>query len=87
MRLETKKRFDKAYAKLSVKLKDKVDEALVIFVGNPFDHRLRNHALKGDYTGQRSIDVTGDVRIIFEEKNSYVEVILIELGKHAQLYK
>ncbi|KAK3605058.1 hypothetical protein CHS0354_000724 [Potamilus streckersoni] len=46
---------------------------------NPFATELRNHALRGEYEGFRSIDVTGDYRIIFRElsegRYEFVELI------------
>lgn len=86
-KLKTKKSFDKAYAKLPLKLRQKIDCALVIFVENPWETVLNNHALKGDYLGLRSINVTGDVRILFKEQDNHIEIVLVDVGKHSQLYK
>lgn len=86
MRLRRKKTFVKSFKKLSVKMKDKVLRILEIFEENPLHPTLRNHALKGEYFGMRSVDVTGDVRIIFKEHDGYIEVILVDVGTHSQLY-
>lgn len=80
------KNFDKAYGRLPLKIKHKVDLSLVNFRRNPRDALLRNHALKGSMTGKRAISVTGDVRIVFEEYENYVLVIMLDVGTHNQVY-
>lgn len=47
MKLLKKSSFDKAYEKLQKRDQEAVDKALVRFLDNPFDEKLRNHALKG----------------------------------------
>jgi len=64
--------------KLSLKIQKKADESLLVFFKNPKDATLRNHALEGIYRGCRSIDVTGDLRIIFRECSD-VSYEIIEL--------
>jgi len=80
-------RFRKQLGKLSPKLQRKVRLTLDIFEGNPRDSRLRNHALSGRFGGQRSISVTGDVRIIFEKEDDYEKVILLQVGTHSEIYR
>lgn len=80
------KEFLKSYKKLSNKLKDKVDGVLAIFIENEFDPRLHNHKLHGEYKNYSSIDVTGDVRIIYKKIDSVIR-ILLDVGTHSQLYK
>lgn len=87
MKIIFHKKFEKSYRKLSAKLQIKVDETLEIFQSNPFDQRLRNHALKDDLKGKRALSVTGDIRIIFEEHENYTFVYLLHVGKHTQVYK
>lgn len=36
--------------------------------------------------GKRAFSVTGDMRIIFEEFDDYVLVIMLDIGTHAQVY-
>ena len=68
------------------KLREKVINTVKRFQINPTDPILRNHPLKGGMSGKRAISVTGDVRIIFEEYDNYVLVIMLDLGTHAQVY-
>jgi mRNA-degrading endonuclease YafQ of YafQ-DinJ toxin-antitoxin module len=79
MILRYKKRFIKHFDKLSSSSQQKVDDTLVIFKENPFYNSLRNHALHSKkYDGCRSLDVTGDLRIIFRELSDG-EYELVEL--------
>ncbi len=87
MKIQRKKKFRKQYEKLSKKWRKKVDEKLLSFSRNPFTTSLKNHALKGKYQGMRSVSVSGDLRIIFQEKDNYIVVILINLGTHSKVYK
>jgi addiction module RelE/StbE family toxin len=85
MIIQTTKAFDRQYAKLNLKIKTAFKLRLEVFKGNPFDSRLRNHALKGKYLGYRSIDVTGDVRALYTVRGDTV-IIFGFIGSHAQLY-
>jgi addiction module RelE/StbE family toxin len=85
MTFETTKSFDKQYLKLNDKVKTAFRNRATIFVNNPFDARLRNHALKGKYLGYRSIDITGDVRALYKLKNNKVTIFGF-IGTHSQLY-
>lgn len=79
------KNFKKKYKKLSKTQTTKVDQQLVIFITQPFDPRLNNHALLGKYKGSRSINITGDLRAIYQlikEDTAY----FIEIGNHSNLY-
>lgn len=82
------KTFDKSFLKLLPKLQHKIRDTVVVFMDNPFDQNLRNHALKWKRLGFRSVDVNWDLRIVFRELSSgkYELVELVEVGSHSQLY-
>jgi addiction module RelE/StbE family toxin len=88
MQILFKKSFQKSYRNLSRKLQHQVDTIVYQFMQDPFDTRLRNHKLKGKRLWCRSIDITGDLRLIFSElsEGSYELVALIDIGTHSQLY-
>ena len=73
MRIDFSRKFQKRFNRLPEKLQVKVQAVVDIFRENPFDFRLRNHALSGDMLGQRAFSVTGDVRVIFQEYGGYVD--------------
>ena len=85
MIIETIKTFDKQYSKLNNKTKTIYKSRITIFKDNPFDFRLRNHALKGKYLGYRSIDITGDTRVLYTVKSNVV-IVFGFIGTHSQLY-
>jgi addiction module RelE/StbE family toxin len=86
MQIIRHKSFKKKYSKLDEFLKAKVNLAIETFFKDPFNLSLKNHALKGSLYGKRAISVTGDIRIIFEEYNNYVLVIMLDVGTHSQVY-
>ncbi len=65
--------------------KRKFIERRNIFLKDEFHPVLNNHALKGEYHGYRSINVTGDIRAIF--KRGFEYVIFVEIGSHSKLYR
>lgn len=85
MVIDTTKTFDKQYSKLNDKVKTAFKNQLMIFKSNPFDARLRNHALKGKYLGYRSIDITGDIRALYTVRGDTI-IIFGFIGSHSQLY-
>lgn len=87
MKIIYHKQFLKSFKKLSPKEKELIKTAIRIFSENPFDKKLRNHALQGKMRGKRSISVKGDLRIIFVEENGYLIIIILDLGKHNKVYK
>jgi addiction module RelE/StbE family toxin len=86
MQIEYHKSFTKAFKKLNRKLQDKVISRIEQFQKDPFHPMLKNHALKGVLKGKRAFSVTGNVRIIFEEKNNHSYVFMLDVGTHPQVY-
>jgi len=60
-------------------------ERLRLFATDPFHPLLNDHSLRGEYQNQRSINITGDVRIIYEMVSQDVAK-LIDIGTHSELY-
>jgi mRNA interferase YafQ len=85
MQYVTSKQFDKSFSKLAKGIKEKVITQLSLFVENPMDSRLRNHALSGKWSAYRSIQITGDIRAIYSVVNETV-VLFIDIGSHSKLY-
>ncbi len=86
MKVIRKKSFLKSYKILPKKWQEKTDDVLQIFLKNPYDSRLRNHALRGKLLGLHAISVSGDLRIVYERRNNYEIIILIVVGTHNQVY-
>jgi addiction module RelE/StbE family toxin len=84
MHIDYHKDFEKRYAKLPVKFQDKFDERLKIFINDSFAPELNNHGLHGKYIGCRSINVTGDLRAVYEVRENGVR--FLDIDTHSNLY-
>lgn len=85
MRYATTKNFDKQFARLNTKLKNKFIERIELFLQDSGSKQLNNHVLLGKYAGYYSINVTGDVRALYVRQGE--EMILFAfIGTHSQLY-
>lgn len=85
MRIEYSKNFTRQFKKKDTFIRQRFLERQRIFVEDKFSLVLNNHSLHGEYEGCRSINITGDVRAVFEEvSENYIEFIAI--GTHAELY-
>jgi addiction module RelE/StbE family toxin len=78
-------RFIKKAAKLDQKLRKALRERLGIFDIEPNHPLLNNHALQGKRRHQRSINITGDWRLIYEQVDSST-VRLLDIDTHTNLY-
>ena len=77
--------FKKQYAKLRAHEKEKFKERRDLFLEDPFHPVLNNHPLQGKYVGYRSINVAGDLRLIYrliEKDMAY----FITIDTHSKLY-
>jgi addiction module RelE/StbE family toxin len=79
------KHFKKKAAKLPKSIKIKLAERICFFMDEPKNIVLNNHQLNGKYSGYRSINVTGNYRIIYEELGDG-SMRLIDIGTHGELY-
>lgn len=86
MKIFLHKNFTKKYAKLRQNEKVKFKERRNLFLKDPYDPLLNNHALTGKHTGSRSINVTGNLRVVYDiiHKDS---VLFIDIDTHSNLYK
>lgn len=77
--------YKKQFRKLSRDMQVKVMRRLALFIEDEVHPLLDNHALRFDWKGYRSINVTGDYRLIFK-KESDTRVRLEAVGTHSELY-
>jgi len=80
------RKFLRMYGKVPSKVQMKFENRVSIFHKTPFDKRLRNHPLTGGWSGFRSIDITGDWRVIYVERSSSIAEFYA-IGTHSQLYR
>lgn len=86
MNVKTTKNFDKKLQRLPARTKESFKKKVLIFLDNPFDVRLNNHRLHGSLNKYRSINITGDYRLIYEDLEENL-VLLIDINTHSELYK
>jgi addiction module RelE/StbE family toxin len=80
------KNFEKKFSKLSKKIKEKTVDQLEIFIVDPMDTRLNNHALSGKWKEYRSINITGNYRAVYKTINEDFAQF-IDIDTHPKLYK
>jgi len=86
MKLIFSKRFKKEYKKLSARDQKRVGVRLSIFTADLSNPQLNNHKLHGRDKAYWSINISGDLRAVFEEIDPQT-YFFIKLGTHSQLYK
>jgi addiction module RelE/StbE family toxin len=79
------KNFKKQFNKISHKTQISFQKKMEVFVKEPNHIVLNNHKLYGKYYGYRSINITGNYRVIFKviSSNTYY---LVAIGTHSRLY-
>ena len=77
--------FRKKMKRFSAKLQRAVKERLRLFRENPSHPLLNDHALAGDRLGQRSINVTGDWRLVYILITPDT-AFLLDIDTHHNLY-
>ncbi len=85
MEIQLHKNFKKQFKKLSPKIRRNYYERVELFSKEPFSPLLNNHSVEFVYPGWRSINITGDYRILFEPKDNGT-VIFMKIGTHSELY-
>ncbi len=88
MKIQYDPDFLKILKKADVRIRKSLRIRIEIFLKNPSDPKLNNHRLKDEYAGYRSIDITADYRVIYEEINEGNESIayFLFIGRHELLY-
>jgi len=75
--------------KEDVRIRKSFKQRIGIFLRNPHDLQLNNHALRDKWEGYRSIDITADWRAIYREvkfADDEPYAYFTSLGTHSQLY-
>lgn len=85
MKIKLHKNFQKRYHKLTQHQKEKFKEKRDLFLKDEFNPILNNHPLKGNYLSYRSINVTGDLRVIYKKFGE--TVVFVTVDSHSNLYR
>jgi mRNA-degrading endonuclease YafQ of YafQ-DinJ toxin-antitoxin module len=78
------KSFKKEYAKLQPVIKESFKRRRNLFLQDSFNPLLNNHSVDAAYPGCRSINITGDYRVVFRELGENAQ--FLHIGTHSQLY-
>jgi len=84
MTIHLHRNFKKQYNKLTKPQKIKFKERRNIFLQDEFSPVLNNHALKGRYKGYRSINISGDLRVVYRKSSG--DIFFVTMGSHSNLY-
>ncbi len=86
MQYFSSRKFDKKFANFPEKMKNQFIERIKIFIQNPYNSTLNNHALHGIYLGCRSINISGNLRAIYKIQDNNI-ALFIDIDNHGNLYK
>lgn len=78
--------FKKDLNKLPPSCKEQLYERIHIFSKDPFHPILNNHRLHGKLKGRNSINITGDIRTIYEQVSKDI-VLFLTIANHNNLYR
>lgn len=84
--IEFTKGFIKQFKLLRPAQKQQFYVRLALYETDPQAKVLNDHALKGNYNGYRSINVSGDLRVLYRSEGGRI-IIFCFIGTHSQLYK
>jgi len=79
------KEFKKDYKKLPKKIQIQTKKRIWFFKKNKNNPVLNNHKLHGEYDGFCSINISGNIRAIYEDLGKD-DFLFIKIGTHSQLY-
>ncbi len=85
MLVTTTKKFDKQFKKQSPKIQKEFANRIALFLSDVHSPTLNTHKLSGKMKDLWSFNVSGDIRVIFD--NSFKDIIVLEaIGSHSELY-
>ncbi len=85
IRYDATKTFQRQYHKLPRKIQTRFDLRLKLFISDQSNPQLELHPLKGKYKGYWSINITGDVRALFQWQGEKIALFTF-IGTHSELY-
>lgn len=85
MTINFSKRYKKQYQKLPPKIQEQSKQRIELWQEDPFNQLLRLHKLEGKLARYHSINITGDIRALYEIVGEDVYIYQM-IGAHSQLY-
>jgi len=84
MRIVLHRTFEKQIKKLPSKIQATYKIRRDVFLEDPFHPLLDNHSVDRAFPGCRSINITGDYRVIFKAQDGIAH--FLKIGSHSELY-
>jgi addiction module RelE/StbE family toxin len=85
MKLRYSSAFKKQYKKLPKRTREQFKKRLVLFLKDDRDAMLHIHKLAGAYDGLWSMNVSGNIRAIFDRAIPDI-ALFVAIGSHSELY-
>lgn len=88
--LVTTRHFDRRVSKFTQahpEVKKHLARVLRDLESDPFQSRLRLHALKGELEGLHAVSVTHAYRITLTLRVTKKEIVLLDIGTHDEVYR
>jgi len=85
LKIKYTKRFRKQYSRLSPKVREQFIKRQRLWLTDPYNTQLHLHMLTGEYAGLYSINITRDIRALYEKIDD-AYVVYGFIGTHSQLY-
>ena len=81
--------FVKKAKKVDVRIQKHLKQRLLLFSKNSHEQLLKNHELRNEYRGYRSINITNDYRALYKEVQIGEETVayFTTFGTHKELYR
>lgn len=86
MQIRSSRNFDKQFRKLPKKIQEQFSKRIELLQNEPSNPQLNIHKLSGKYDELWSLNVTGDMRAIFDRENPDL-IFFIAIGTHSELYE
>jgi len=82
------KSFKKDYKKLTKNEKDLVKNIIIKLAnGETLEEKYKDHKLIGDYLGCRECHIKPDLLLIYRYNDNILELALVRVGSHSELFK
>ena len=78
-------KFEKRLTRLSPSIRNTLANRLELFIADPRHPLLNDHPLSGERYGFRSINITGDWRLVYKPIDEGM-ILLTEIDTHHNLY-
>jgi len=85
VKIRYSKKFQKQFSRLNSKVREQFKNRQRLWLREPYNPQLHLHMLTGEYAGLYSINITGDLRALYEKIDD-AYVIFGFIGTHSELY-